>query len=223
MANVLPHIRGAVPFHLSSGRTTAVDKQLVRDGVADISSGRLQPTQFLRSVREHHASIDATKELNFYRGIFAAEAAAQENDLSPKWSAIRWPLHEHISGHGAMPQVIQRELIRRGPLADVLMESMLPRKTNVICGDATFKIAAICRSDGGRSSTFSNLFTVMSGEGGEQPCAVAAFCHGNVDSAVCFGCLRISPLTYCIARHHVPAVLFWQIACGASPGIQAPR
>lgn len=176
MASVLPHIRGTIPFHLSSGHASAVDKQLIRDGVADISSGRLQPTQFLRSVREHHASIDVMKELNFYRGVFAVEAASQENNLSPKWSATRWPPYQHITGHGAMPHVIQRELIRRSPLADMLMETTLPAKTNVVSGDATFKIASVCRSHGGRSSTFSNMFTVMSGEGGEARHLLIGLC-----------------------------------------------
>jgi len=167
LAFVPDYISNILPFHMEAGTACAIDKQLMRDAVANVSSGRMRPHQFLKSIREHQASINVSLELAYYTASASQAASNLSVVEGRRYRTPEWRDHNHISGHGALPRIVNDHLRARGELSDKLMESTLLDKSRVLAGDATFKVATLMRVDSGKSGVFSNVYTLMAGDGGE--------------------------------------------------------
>lgn len=211
---------------MEAGTACAIDKQLMRDAVANVSSGRMRPHQFLKSIREHQASINVSLELAYYTASASHAASNLSVVEGRRYRTPEWRDHNHISGHGALPRIVNDHLRARGELSDKLMESTLLDKSRVLAGDATFKVATLMRVDSGKSGVFSNVYTLMAGDGGEAmllyrtctpvafPCNHTPVIRGSFDSHKDCSCFLpgAQPFYLSIAVCH----RVWQRLCRTS-------
>jgi len=151
------YVRAALPFVYRRNGIN-IDRDLLSSAISAIGSGRMSPHQYLGSLRESHSIVELKQKLLYYsKAAHHAGIAGIAPFHTPKW-----PTHAPIHGTGALPGEALKEFQKRSVTSDRLMESLLPDKSGVICGDATFKVAKLARFQAGRAQAFDNMYTLMS-------------------------------------------------------------